>query len=900
MFRREPLEREFDEEIQDHLSRLEERYRKEGMSDEEARSAARRRFGGIEQLKQEHRDAVAVSLVDSLRRDLLYAIRLLRRSPAFACVAIVSLTMGIGANTALFSVFNAVALRSLPVSAPSELLEVRRQGPGVSNLRFSYPMFVEFRKVLANIADSAAMSRVSRMVIRPDGGLEPEFANVQLVSDAYFRTLGVSAALGRLLDENDNKNVGGHPVAMISDEFWHRRMAGATDVIGKRLSINGASFTIVGVAQRNFTGVWLEIPTDIWVPLVMQNDVRYAQNYSANQADTGKPWIPQNTIWWLDFIVRPQNAATASAVLDTTFKRLITPAGERIADPVQREQFLRQRIELRPFGQGLSGLRQRFVSPLRTLMAMVGLLLLVACANTANLLLARATSRQREIAVRLSLGASRARLIRQLLVEGLLVGSVASISGLALTPWLSNLLIRRTVGIANTPAPFSADLDLRVFAFTVVLSFATTLLFSLIPAFRTTRVSLAGSLKSASRAVHTGSRLNPAKLFVVCQVALSLVLIAGAALAIASLRNLLRADLGFDQEHVISVGLRIGATKENAPRIGDYRAEDLPALYRKLIEKIETLPGVRSSSLAECGLVSGCVANADDTNVAGYGKSPGERILVQLNRVGARYFSTVGMRMVQGREFDDRDLGSKRKVAIVNQAMANRYFSNRTAIGGLFGFPNPEIEIVGVVADARVNAVRQPANPMVYLPIESFSIPRDLEVRTGLDPAPVAGELRNALREVDSNLVIEGITIMSDRVKGTLNSEHLIASLTSIFGILALGLACFGLYGVISYAVSRRKPELGVRFALGAARSEVLWMILKESLVLVFSGIVLGLLLVFLLRGVLSAILFGIGASDPSTLFVAASILVVVGVLSAGIPAWRASRTDPMSALRYE
>jgi predicted permease len=763
-------------------------------------------------------------------------------------------------------------------------------------------MFNEFQQSLAGVADTAAMSRVARMVVVPRGAEQPEFANVQLVSGQYFHTLGISPAVGRLLNDDDNKTIGAHPVAVISDKFWRGRFYGSPDIVGQQLSLNGALFTIVGVAQPDFSGVWLEIPTDIWIPVFMQSEVRYAQAYSANQADTQKPWISQNTIWWLDIIVRPRNVATTTAVLGGTFSRLISPAAQNIIDPVQRERFLQQRIELRPFAQGLSALRLTFISPLKTLMAMVALLLLVACANTANLLLARASSRQREIAVRLSLGATRGRLIRQLLLEGLLVGAVASIAGLLLTPFASDLLIRRTIAVVNTPAaaPFSATLDGRVLIFTIGLSLTTTVLFALIPALRATRVSPIASLKSGGRGMPTGSRLSTGRLFVVSQVAFSLVLVVGAALSITTLSNLVRTDLGFDREHLLSVGLRIGITQQGVPRLGNYRPEDLPGLSRKIIDRIEAVPGVRSASVAVCGLVSGCISNDDSASVAGYDKKPGERILIQTNFVGPNYLSTVGMRLVAGREFDGRDLASGQKVAVVNESMASRYFANHSAVGGLIGFPNPDFEIIGVVADARVNAVRQSANPMVYFPLPSNTIPRDLVIRTSSDPAQMTDEIRRTLQRLDPNLVIERVITMSDQITSTLNTDRLIASLSSTFGVIALGLASFGLYGLMTYTVTRRNAELGVRIALGAARGAVLRMILKESLILVAGGIVAGLAMVFLVRHLLSAIVFGIDVQDPSTLLLATITLIFVGVLSACIPAWRASRIDPLIALRYE
>jgi predicted permease len=548
---------------------------------------------------------------------------------------------------------------------------------------------------------------------------------------------------------------------------------------------------------------------------------------------------------------------------------------------------------LEPFARGSSTLRQRFQAPLLALMGMVSLLLLIACANTANLLLARATARHREIAVRLSIGAGRARVIQQLVTESLLLGGLAGACGLAVAPLASELLVRMTMGVESGPMPFAVGVDGRVLAFAVVVSVLTSFLFGLAPAWQTTSLEMTTALKgSGSRGVHSGSRLNTSKLLVVAQVALSLLLVVGAVLFVQSFRNLVHLDLGFEQHHIVSV-------RFHAPSA--YPAERMPDLHRRLIARAEALPEVQSATVAMCGLMVGCRANVDGIAIAGYQSQPGEQVMVQENRVGPRYFYTVGMRLLAGRDFDGRDTAGTRKVAIVNEAMVRRYFRGRSAIGQRFGYDAPDIEIVGIVRDARVNAAREAPVPMAFYPIvQTPGLGNNLEVRVVGNTGAVAAALQRVLSETEPGLPIERVTTVADRASLGLSQERVVAALTSVLGALALGLACLGVYGLMSYAVKRRTAELGVRMALGARPSTVLWMVFRESLMLVSVGLMTGVPLVFMASHLISALLFGVSANDPTTLVFAAMSLIGAAAVAGYLPAWRASRVDPLVALRAE
>jgi len=892
-FRRARTEQELDEELRFYVETLAEEKTRAGMAPDEAFRAARIQFGGIEQVKEQVRDVRPGAWLAAFLQDLRYAVRGLWNDPGFALVVVLSLAIGIGANAALFSVLNAVLLRPLPVAHPEQLFALSNPlSPNSVKNIFSYPIFERMRNVTGRNG-IAALSRVANVRVQVDGDGDPEPRGVQLVSGEFFALAGLSPALGRTIAPEDNRRGGGQPVAVISHDLWQRRFGGSADVVGRGLTLNGSHFMIVGVAPPGFTGMWLESRTDIWIPLVMQQAVRYSQNFSANDADTDKPWIDQEGIRWLNLVVRTNADAVA---LDTVFRQYVAHQAETVANPEIRRLVLKQRLSLDPIAQGFSNLRRQFTGPLFALMAMVALVLLIACANTANLLLARANRRAREIAVRLALGAGRGRLIRQLLTESFLLASIAAATGFAFSNATSALLVRGALGPVTGSAPFSTSSDLRVLGFTIALSVLTTLLFGLVPAFRATRIDLEGTLRAGARGVRGGARINTQKLLVVSQMALTLILVVTAIWFSASLRNLAQVRLGFDKEHVVTVWID--------PQSAGYPTAQLPQLYRRLVDSAEAVPGVRSAAVAACGLATSC-RDISDIRIAGDEPRPGEQVLVQENRIGLNYFSTVGMHLLAGRDFNGRDTVTSRGVAIVSEAVARRYFPGSNAIGRRFGYTDKgakaDIEIVGIVENARVNSVREEPPLMAYYPIQQSTVyGGSLEVRVTGDAAARMAEIRKAVTGVDRSLPIDRITVLSEQVSGNLRQDRLIMWLTSTFGLLALGLGCFGLYGVMSYSVARRRGELGIRLALGAPESQLFRMVFGESLALIGVGLALGLPFVFAVSRVVSGILYGVKVNDPVLVGLAALALSATAALTAFFPARRASQISPISALRYE
>src|SRR6266513_1074052 len=868
---------------------------KQGMSRNDALRAVRLERGNIEVTKEIVRAASWESFLETLWQDLRYAARGLRRNPGFATVAILSLTLGIGANSAIFSVFDHVMLKSLPVDKPQELRRIRLEARTRNSGRFSYIEFQRLRDSSQASNGMAAMSRVVNVNLRVEGERQQESARMQLVSGEYFPTLGVYPILGRTLTPDDNRTLGEHPVAVISGSYWQRRFGGTPNILGQAIILNGAHLTIIGVGPRSFSGVWMEAPADVWVPLMMQADVRYAQHYSASNSDSTKPWVPQEGIRWLDLFLRVKRGAEVEAVasVNSVFQQWVRQQAETIGNLEERKLFLQRALVLDPFNLGFSDVRREFAAPLFVLMAMVALVLLVACANIANLLLARGAARQREIAVRLSIGASRARLIRQLLTESVLLPSVGAALGLLVDHWGSALLVRMAVGVKAGSAPIAAGVDGSVLIFTAGLAVSTGILFGSAPAFRMTRVELNAALKAGTRSVPGRFRMSLNKMLVSSQVALSLLLIVGAGLFGRSLRNLWHLDSGFDRQHLLTV--------EIDPQSVGYVPAQLGDIFRRLVERLEAVPGVRSAAIAACGLSNRCLSFEDGLQITGYQAHPGEQILVQGNVVGPKYFSTVGMQLLEGREFSARDTHKSPMVAIVNQAMVHRYFAGRSAVGQRFGSGTPDREIIGVVRDARVTSVQQAPVPMAYYFLPQMMAPAEaIEVKTAADPRWSVAEVGRAAVEVDPNLPIRSVTTLSDQVDDNLNQERLVAFLTVVFGALALGLACCGLYGVMSYVVARRTSELGIRMALGASPRQVLWSVLLESLGLVGLGLALGLLSVLAASKLLSGMLFVLTANDPLTISGAIVILLAVSAIAASIPAFQAARVDPLIALRYE
>jgi predicted permease len=884
-------EAHLNDEIQAHLDLLAEENVRSGMSIDDARAAARRQFGGVEHVKEEYRDQRGLPFVETIAQDIRYALRTFRKSPGFVSAVVLSLSLGIGVNSAIFSVLNNLMLRPLPVRDAAELFSARPDAPAGISDRFSYPVFEQLRSAAAAPATLAAMSRVARTYGRVSGEQESRITAVQLVSGEYFSLLGVAAERGRMLAPEDNLTIGGHAVVVISHGFWLRRLGAAPDVVGRGLTLNGAPFTIVGVADPAFSGVWLESPVEVWIPLMMQADVHYAQNFSDSDADPDKPWIPQAGIRWLDIVGRQtKTGAELAPTLDAFYRRTVALEAEHIGDRNFRDRFLQQRLVLQPFGQGFSNLRARFVPSLFALLGMAVVILLIACANTTNLLLSRAAARQREMVIRLSIGASRSRLVRQLLTESFLLVTIATAVGLLFANWAGDLLVRQALGSTGS-APFSVKVNGQVMVFTTAVSTLTVLLSGLVPAFRSTRLQLGTSLKvSAARGSGAGPNLQ--KCLVAAQVALSLVLLVGAGLFVRTLQSYASVALGFSQEHVLTVWMN--------PHAAGYSTARLSQLYASLVDRVKSTPGVGSASVAMCGLASGCQTTSGIV-IDGYQARADENLKIQENRISLHYFATTGMRLVEGRDFDDRDRDHMPKVAIVNRAMVQRFFPNQRAVGRRFGYGKADTEIVGVVEDARVNRVQQEAGPMAFYPLAQEVVDAGaLDVRAIGDPHSLVESVRRAVTEVDDNLPIDRVTILSEQVARGLNQERLIAGLTSIFGILALGLACCGLFGVMSYAVSRRTAEFGIRMALGARRQTLLFAVFRESLAVVMVGLATGIPVAMGLSRLMSDLVFGVSTSDPLILSVAVGLLVAVAAMASVLPAWRASRVDPMVALRCE
>ncbi|MBV8819029.1 MAG: ABC transporter permease, partial [Acidobacteriaceae bacterium] len=728
-------EQDLTREIESHLNAEAEEQRSAGVPPEYARAAASRVFGNATLVREEVRAAWSYRWFDALTQDLRYGARGLRRNPAFATVIVLSLALGIGMNTAIFSVLNAVLLRTVPVPHPEELYSVDiSESKFRAPQRFSYPQFVQMREVAGG--QIAAMSRVARMYGMLDGEKEQETARVQLVSGEYFSLLGVAPSAGRLLTPADNVEVGQHPVAVVSHAYWQKK-GGSASTLGRSVHLNGATFTIIGVAGADFNGLWLESPVDIWIPLMMQAVAHYQQNFSSSNADMEMPWPKQEGIRWLDFIVRKPESLPALRVV---FQQWLQGHAAEITDAADRQLFLRQQLTFDPVARGFSYARSEIQGPLSVLAGMVALVLLIACANSANLMLARGAARQREMAVRLSIGASRSRVIRQLLTETCLLVTIATALGVTAGQLGNGLLVRAALGVSSS-TPVQANFDWRVLGFSAALCIATIMLCGLAPAIRTADAELDRTAKSGARGVSSASLGTLQKALVAAQIALVFVLLVGAAWFSGSLRYLAQLNLGYDQEQVVTVWLR--------PDLAGYSQERLPALHRRLVESVEAVPGVQSAVFAMCGLASGC-RNSSSINIEGYQPAAGENVEVQVNRVGLHYFTTVGMRLLAGRDFTEHDSEKARRVAIVNEAAVGRYFPGGNAIGRRLGSGKPGVEIVGIVADARFNSEREPARPMAFYPlVQGIVFGGCVEVRVaGLASARIE-EIRQAIRSVD-------------------------------------------------------------------------------------------------------------------------------------------------------
>ena len=890
VFAQDRLDRELSEELSTLFDLHVQENLRRGLDEKDARRAAHLAMGNTVALRETHRDTRGLPWIEMFVNDLRYATRTLRRSPGFTLVIVLSLAIGIGANSALFSVAHAVMLRTLAVPDAEDVYVGRIRSTVTLPQRFSYPLYQQLAAVAPQPAGLAAASRVARMRFALAGDVEPTRGAMQLVTPSFFSTLRLQPSLGRFFNDEENRIGGPHLVGVISHGFWRRRFASRPEAVGQTIVINNVSVTIVGVGPQRFTGIWLESPVDVWLPVVAQPDVRYIQNFSATNADLSQPWPPQAGMSWLEILLRADRAdGPQTAALNSAYRSSIEAEAKEIANAHDRELLLTRNFAIEPFARGYSSLRDRFQTPLIALLTMVGLLLLLACANTANLLLARAAARQREIAVRLSIGASRARLVAQLLTESLLLGILAGSIGLLLAPFASELLVRWTLSADTVSVPFDVGVDLRVLLFTLALSVVTSVLFGFVPARRTTAPGLLMALRDGGR-VHRGANHGAASALVVAQVTLSVVLLVAAGLFVRSFANLRSLDLGFEPTHLLSASINTQS----------FSVERLPAYYERLLARAAALPGVRAVSLATCGIMNGCRSTADGLLIEGYTPARSEQVIVQENRVTSGYFETTGLQLIAGRGFDTRDVTAPERVAIVNEAMVAKYFNGANPIGKKFGDPQLDTEIIGVVRDARLNAVRESPVPMTFHPLRGQTRANVLDVRTATDPHALATTLRTAILEVDRSVPVDRVTVVADNAMDTIRHDRLMAMLASVFGVIAVTLACLGLYGLMSYGVRQRRSEIGVRLALGAPRARVLWTVLRECLTLTALGIGAGLVVVFAGSRVVRTLLFEVTPLDPVTITAGVAAVAIVAAASGFLPARRASLVDPVVALRDE
>jgi predicted permease len=896
IFARRRRYEELSESIREHLEEKIAGLMNDGMTREDAEQSARREFGNVTLIEERSREVWQWPTLESLWADTKYAWRRLSKTPGFTIIALLTLALGTGANTGIFTLLDAVLLKSLPVPNPEQLFIVKQSNHAADKSRFPYLFFDHVSRQLPQTASIAAMSWPDDFYVSI-AKEQPQLTEGQLVSGNYFQVFETYPVFGRLLTPVDDEKIGGSPVAVISYGYWQRQFGADPAVVGRKLVVNRVPLTIVGVAPQGFFGSRAGTQPAFWMPLSMQSVVGYHDHFSDYGAEPLKPWIPQANINWLLLVMRVRSPAAVPqilTVLDQQYRSNLQSWVQHLSDPEEREAMLRIRLTLEPGQRGFANLKEQFEQPLLLLMAMAAIVLLIACANIANLLLARAAARRHAIAVQLSIGASRTRLIQQMLAECLLLSLGGGVLGIAVAYGCA-IVLPRWASTGKTAIPLNLLPDARILAFGVIVAVATGVLFGLAPAFQSASVDPASVLKTSLAGSDRRRRWPVRKMLVAAQVALSLLLLVGAGMFLQTLKNYSHLDPGFDRDHLLNVQIDT--------HLVDYQASEFPSLYQRLIDRMEAVPGVRSASITSCSLVAGCLDASDVVVTDGSGRKI-VRANAQVNSVSLNYFATTGIQFLRGREFATTDDSSAPRVAIVNQTFAQRYIGNQNPIGLTFSYADNEpnrCQIVGVVSDARVNDIRETAPPVIYFPIEQNAGNIDgLEVRTVADPHWVAAQARQAIADVDPRIPVVNVTTLNEAVKDNLTQPRLIARLTTTFGILALTLACLGLYGVMSYTMQRRTIEVGVRLALGSTRAAVLWLVMRETLLLAGFGAVVGLAMAIAGMRMATSFLFGLSPDDPSIIAMATGLLLLASAVAGFVPAWRATRIEPMKALRSE
>jgi predicted permease len=908
LLRKRTVEQALDDELQSAVELLTQERMKEGLSHPEARRQALIALGGVEQVKEEVRAIRLGRFLEIFAQDLRFGLRTMAKSPGFTAMAVLTIALGIGANTAIFSLFNGVMLESLPVKNPQQLLLFRwdsNKWPPMFHVTgwkadylFSYPAFGAFRsqqQVFSGIFAFVPLGfNTGNTTVGING--QPTVADGMMVTGKYFSTLGVSPVLGRGITETD-ENPGAPRVAVISYAYWTRRFARNPSIVGKSLTLNGIPFVIVGVMPRNFYGISVGVEylwaPDLWVPF---DDKANMRPWSTAPGDgTDSVYIARNWLC-LNIMARLQDGATkaqAQGALDATFHQFVTAEWHPAKDSDIPH------FTLAEGSQGLPVFQQAFGQSLYMLMVAVALVLLIACANVATLLLARATNRKKEISQRLAIGASRSRLIRQLLTESVLMSILGGLLGLLLADWGTDALLALIAKGNNGTITLNADADSRVLLFMIVVAVLTGILFGLAPALRASKIDLASAMKGNTAGISDArDKHRLGQSLIIAQVATSLVLMIGAGLFMRTLVNYENRNFGFDERNLLAFGLD--------PTRAGYHDARLVSFYSQLLDRIRALPGVRAATLMTYSPFSE-LSNYDSVSVQTMANAPSNSY-VYWQPIGPDFFRAMDIPIILGRGILRSDTAASPQVAVVDETFARKFFPGQSPVGHRFSFtgkfdPKDSYEIVGVCRPAELTNPTSSLLPEAYMAYaqdpegvgEMF-----FEVRSEGAPASVISELRDAVHQADASLPLIDLKTQAEEMNEALSFPRLFARLTTVFGLLALLLAMIGLYGTMAYAVTRKTHEIGIRMALGANPSNVLSMVIRQGITLTLLGVVIGIVAALGVTQLISSMIFGVTPYDPATFIVVAALLIAVALLACYVPARHAMRVDPMVALRHE
>ena len=887
---------DIDEELRFHVTMRAEENVRRGMTADDARRAAARSFGRMSYMKELALDVRGGGWIDTMRQDVRYATRQLRRSPAL-CIAMLSLALGIGANAAIYSLFNEMLLAPLPVAHPDRLVDFggNAMNPGSASCGvaggcdevFSYPMF---RDLAANPGPFTGVA--AHVIFHANVSFRGQTLNSsgELVSGSYFPLLGVTPALGQLFGLDADRTIGGDPVAVLSHGYWASRLGANPDVIGRQILVNGQTLTIVGVAARGFDGTTLGNKPDVYVPLTMGG---------ALLADKDFAQFTNRRRYWLYLFARLQpgvSRAQAQVRENVLYHSIVNnvevPINQGLSAQIMA-RFRSKTLTLEDGRRGQSTMHRETTMPLLLLFGITLAVLAIACVNIANLLLARATSRSLEMAVRLSLGGARTRLLAQLLTESLMLAVLGGLLGLGVAYATLKGIVALLPGETASTVAFS--LDWRAVVFVGVLSMVTGVLFGLFPALHSTRSNLVAALRDNSgKASHTRDAARLRTSLVTAQIALSMTLLVSAGLFIKSLAKVGRVDLGIDTQHVVTFRV--------SPALNGYTPAQYTRLFTNIENEIGTLPGVRGAAGALVPLLAG-TNSGSDVSVQGFLKTPDVNTYTRLNEIGPNYFSLLGIPLLGGREFTSHDVVGSIPVAIVNEAFAKRYGLGRNAIGKMMGEGDSlDVQIVGLVKDAKYSSVKQVVPPLFFLPYKQDSTIGALSfyVRGTLPVETLIAQIRRVIGTLDRNLPIEGIKTLPQQVEDNVYLDRMIGTLSAAFAALATLLAAIGLYGVLAYSVAQRTKEIGVRIALGADARTILGMVLGQVALITLIGAAIGAAAAYGIGRVAASLLYQVNGHDPLVLGASAVLIAVVALLAGGLPALRAARVDPMHALRYE